>query len=398
MTKKRKSSTKKRSSKKKSNLTPRAIIIMLIIAAGLFLGNRFGLFEVDWQAFLDGADLADVVLIGDSVSENRTGPTVVEPVTGEWYQLYFTSPQYPDDEQTRVYKIVDGLVSVINSAQSTIDIAIYELDLESITDALLAARDRGVQIRLVTDTDELEILDELIRLEKEGIPIVTDERSAIMHNKFVIIDGQAVWTGSWNITPNGTFRNNNHAIYIQAPALAENYITEFEEMFERQEFGPTSTANTPNPQIQIGETLIETCFAPEDDCGDLLTERIQEAQENITFMAFSFTHDAIGAAVSERAEAGVTVRGIFETRGSETEHSEFTRMKQQQLDVVQDGNPYTFHHKSFIIDNKIVVIGSFNFSNNADRSNDENMLIVHNPEIAAEFLKEFDRNYTLAQN
>ena len=73
-------------------------------------------------------------------------------------------------------------------------------------------------------------------------------------------------------------------------------------------------------------------------------------------------------------------------------------MKQQQLDVVQDGNPYTFHHKSFIIDNKIVVIGSFNFSNNADRSNDENLLIVHNPEIAAEFLKEFDRNYTLTQN
>ncbi|MCB0172871.1 MAG: phospholipase, partial [Anaerolineae bacterium] len=92
------------------------------------------------------------------------------------------------------------------------------------------------------------------------------------------------------------------------------------------------------------------------------------------------------------------VRGIFETRGSETEFSEFAQMKRQNLDVRQDGNPYTLHHKVFIIDNQVVTLGSFNFSDNANRANDENMLIIHNPDIAAEFLAEFDRNYTLAQN
>ncbi|MCB0193711.1 MAG: phospholipase [Anaerolineae bacterium] len=389
MTKKRKSSSRKRTSKKKSSFSLRALIVLLILAGLLFVGERFNLFKVDWEVLVEGGDLEDVIY---------SPPVEVEPISGEWYQLYFTSPQYPDEERTRVYTMVDGLLKAINNAQNSIDMAIYELELDLVADALLTAKARGVKVRLVTDTDEIETLDALIRLKKEGIPIVDDQRGAIMHDKFVIIDGQSVWTGSWNFTSNDTFRNNNHAIFIQESHLAENYTTEFEEMFVRHEFGPTSTANTPNPQIKIGDTLVETCFAPEDECGDKLVEYIEDAQESIRFMAFSFTHEAIGAAVEERARAGVQVRGIFETRGSETEYSEYGRLLQQNLDVVQDGNPYTLHHKVFIIDNQIVTIGSFNFSDNADNSNDENMLIVHSPEIAAEFAKEFDRNYTLAQN
>ncbi|MCB0165038.1 MAG: phospholipase [Anaerolineae bacterium] len=388
MTKKRKTTSSKRSRKKQAKFTPFAFLLLLLIIGFLFLGVYLKWFQVDWQALLDG-DFDHVIL---------KPPVVVEPVSGEWYKLYFTSPQYPDDERTRVYTIVDGLVTAINNAQRSIDIAIYEFNLDQIADALIAARARGVQVRLVTDSDEIDELEVLIRLQKEGFPIVPDERGAIMHNKFVVIDGAAVWTGSWNFTPNDTFRNNNNAIFIQSPDLAKNYTTEFEEMFVRGEFGPTSTANTPNPKIQIGDTLIETCFAPEDNCSDKLVELVQSAQQSITFMAFSFTDVAIGQAVSERGQAGVTVRGIFETRGSETEFSEFSQMKRQSLDVLQDGNPYTLHHKVFIIDNQVVTLGSFNFSDNANRANDENMLIIHNPDLAAEFLAEFDRNYTLAQN
>ena len=66
--------------------------------------------------------------------------------------------------------------------------------------------------------------------------------------------------------------------------------------------------------------------------------------------------------------------------------------------VLQDGNPRTFHHKVLIIDKNIVVTGSFNFSRNADESNDENVIIIQNPEIAAEYLKEFDRRWAEAIN
>jgi len=386
MTKRRKS--KKRTSRKKG-FSLRSVLLILVILGALFLGQRLGLFQVNWKAVFEEGDL------GRAIAKEPV--VVVEPATGEWYRLYFTSPQYPDEAETRVDLIEQGLIEVINSAQESLDIAIYELDLDRVGEALMAARERGVAVRLVTDSDTLEEDETLMRLEAAGFPIVPDERSAIMHNKFVVVDGRAVWTGSWNFTENGTFRNNNHAIYIRSLQLARNYGTEFEEMFGQKAFGPTSLANTPNPRIELGETLIETCFAPEDGCAAQLREVIEGAERNISFMAFSFTHDGLGEAVSQRAKAGVAVQGVFETRGSDTEYSEFGRMKEQGLDVWPDGNPYTLHHKVFIIDGQTVVLGSYNFSENADEANDENMLVIHSPEIAAEFGAEFERVYAQAR-
>ena len=389
MTKKRKS---KSSSKKNAGLSIGGIILIIIALCALFAGERVGLVDVDWDAVMSGEDLDQVV------STPKQDVVAVVPATGKWYSLYFSSPQYPDEKDTRVDSISQGLVEAINSAQSSLDIAIYELDLKNVGEAILAARDRGVTVRIVTDSDNIEELDTLIMLEEEGIPMVPDERSAIMHNKFAVIDNRAVWTGSYNFTPNGTYRNNNNAIFIQSPELAANYATEFKEMFVDGEFGPKSPANTPNPKIMLGDTLIETCFAPEDECAVQLVDLLSQAQNNIRFMAFSFTHDKIGQAVRDRAEAGVQVQGIFETRGSETEYSEYGLMRSQGLDVWQDGNPYTLHHKVFIIDDNTVVMGSYNFSKNADESNDENFLIIHNPEIATQFMAEFNRNLAQAQN
>ncbi len=396
MTRKRPNSNQKTTGKKISGRSSGGLVLVLVILLGLFLLERAGWIEIDWQGLLEGQDIETVISVPGEDSSNP--PVIVEPVSGEWYKLYFTSPQYPDAPETRVNLVEQGLVTAINQAQRTLDIAIYELDLEPVADAVLAARDRGVTVRLVTDSDTLAEDDALIRLEKEKIPIVPDQRSSIMHNKFVVVDGRAVWTGSWNFTRNDTFRNNNNAIYIQSPELASNYTAEFEEMFSQKSFGPTSLAITKFARLQIGDTLLETCFAPEDKCDELLISRINQAQQSIRFMAFSFTHADIGKAVRDRAKAGVTVQGVFETRGSETASSEFGQKKKDNLDVWQDGNPYTMHHKVFIIDEQMVVMGSFNFSTNAARSNDENMLIIHNPDIARQYLEEFNRVYNQARN
>lgn len=329
-------------------------------------------------------------------------PSAGPPTTGEWYQLYFTTPVYPDRAENRPARlpIMDGLVAAIDSAEETLDIAIYELNLPAVGAAILAAHERGVNVRLVTDSDELEELEVLIELEEAGIPIVGDERSALMHNKFVVVDGQAVWTGSWNFQPNDTYRNNNHAIYLRLPQLAVNYTTEFEEMFVDKAFGPTSPVNTPYPRLTIEGTpvVIETCFSPEDECVPQIVQALRQAEETIRFMAFSFTHDEIGQTLEQQVAEGIEVQGVFETRGSNTEYSEFGRLLRLGVDVLQDGNPYTLHHKVFIIDDVAVILGSFNFSQNAAESNDENMLIIYDPEIAGHFLTEFERVYDQALN
>ena len=70
----------------------------------------------------------------------------------------------------------------------------------------------------------------------------------------------------------------------------------------------------------------------------------------------------------ERAKAGVTVTGIFETRGSETDFSDLGLLFCAGLPMRQDGNPGTFHHKVIIIDEKIVITGSLNFSDSCNPS------------------------------
>ena len=192
------------------------------------------------------------------------------------------------------------------------DLAAYQFNLWSVRDALLDAHRRGVTVRMVTDSDYLdeEEVDELIQA---GIPVLGDRREPLMHNKFVIIDRQDVWTGWINLTTNGAYRNNNNLIHVRSSRLAQDYLDEFDEMFVEDAFGATSPADTPYPTLSVDGSLLEVYFSPEDDTVDRLVELIDSAQSSIFFLAFSFTSDDIALALLDRAEAGVSVSGVFET-------------------------------------------------------------------------------------
>ena len=336
------------------------------------------------------------------------GPTVVAGGgetdaggAGDWWQVYFTDPQNINDPDNLAGSIPEKLIDRINKAQRTVHIASFEFDLAPVADALIAAHQRGVEVQWITDdeygidADEDEEVELFARLEKAGVEVKHDDRGALMHNKFWIFDKGTVWTGSTNITVNGNFRNNNNVIVIESPQVAAMYEREFAEMWNG-EFGPTSPSTVDDQSLTIDGTSINVLFAAEDKVISRLIPLIRNAQKSIRFMAFSFTHDELGAAVVARAKAGVDVQGIFETRGSETEYSEMPILYCAGVPVRQDGNPRTFHHKVFVIDDQIVVTGSLNFSNSADESNDENVVVLANRDIAARYLQEFDRRWAEA--
>ncbi len=332
------------------------------------------------------------------------GRTVEETVAGDWIRVYFTSPRYPDDAAYHRGGVDEQLVAAIDQAQASVDVAAYALGLQSVADALIAAHARGVQVRLVTESDNADE-EAVAALEDAGIPIVEDRRDrGLMHNKFVVIDRQWVWTGSWNLTENDTYRNNNNAVLIASAALAENYATEFEEMFAGR-FGPGSPAETPNPRVTIAfqiddgqthEVTVQNYFAPEDGVAAHVIAEIARAQSRIRFMAFSFTSDEIAQAMIERAKAGVVVQGIVEERNID-EYSKYDALRAAVHDVLLDGNPYIMHHKVIIVDDATVILGSYNFTSNAENSNDENLLIIRDPEVAALFIVEFGRVYEQAR-
>lgn len=325
--------------------------------------------------------------------EAKSTPAYAAPVNRivdmdmSWCELFFTSPQL--EPQWRG-GLDEFLAADIDLAKLSVDVAAYDLDLQTVTDAMLRAHGRGVRVRLVIDSDNIG-LDQPQDLLSAGVPVVEDNRTSLMHNKFIVIDGSITWTGSWNLTDGGTYRNNNHAIRIVSQPMASNYTAEFEEMFLDGAFGRSSPADTPNPVLEIEGTVIEVYFAPEDEAMSQVIQAVSLAEESIRFMAFSFTHEALGASILERAASGVLVEGVFETRNSTPVYSQYTAMKDAELSVWRDGNPGSMHHKVVVIDSHTVFLGSFNLTGSADQDNDENLLIVHSDRLADHFLDEFAR-------
>jgi phosphatidylserine/phosphatidylglycerophosphate/cardiolipin synthase-like enzyme len=278
--------------------------------------------------------------------------------------------------------------------------AVYELNLTPIAEALVAAKQRGVRVRVITDDEGGIAADsqadggQFRLLKRAKVEVKADTRRALMHHKFVIIDGRMVWTGSTNLTVNDNFRNNNNVIIIRSPELAAIYTSQFEEMWGGQfSRGPSN----PDAQtVTLGDTPIQVLFSPEDKAMSYVVSLVESAERSIRFMAFSFTDDALTDAMLSRAKAGVSVQGIIESRGSETIYGALRPLFCAGLPVRQDGNKYTFHHKVIVVDGSIVVTGSFNFSANANNDNNENMLILENPQIAALYLQEFDRRWAEA--
>jgi phosphatidylserine/phosphatidylglycerophosphate/cardiolipin synthase-like enzyme len=337
------------------------------------------------------------VIFWPRVREQVPTPGIPRPAT--WYEIYFTDPKYPDKPEYHHGGIDEKLVAIVDQTKRTLDVCIYDFDLDNVASAMARAKQRGVTVRMVTDTDTLENKDELIQaalrtVRAAEIPIVDDQRRPIMHNKFVVSDGEIVLTGSWNFTVNDTYHLNNNAVRIRSRELAANYSAEFEKMFTQHKFGPTKSKEVPNPRITIDGARIETYFASEKaprNPADRIVELVKGAQKSVDFLAFSFTDDQIGQALVARAKAGVKVRGVFETTGSETRFSEYGTLKKDGLEVYQDGNPYVMHHKVFVVDGHVTVFGSFNFSDNAANDNDENMLVVDDAAFARSFMGEMER-------
>lgn len=361
---------RKKRSKKSNDLTLGGILVVILIALLAYFLD------------LQGINLDDIL---------NPEPVVVARTGEDWYEIYFTNPDCGPEEGRRG-GLDETVAEDLRAAELQVDVAAYELNAGPIVEALVELVERGIRVRVVTDSDNAT-LPAIARLRRAGIQVAEDNRSALMHNKFVIIDGRFVWTGSMNLTSNGAYCNNNNFVRFDSPELAANYRAEMDETYNDGRFGPTSPVNTPNEKITFNGVLVENYFAPEKKLAPIIAQTVAGAQSEILFMAFAFTHEDIGEAILERAKNTIAVRGVFETTGSNTAFSYFPPMRAagfDHLQVRQDGNSRMMHHKVIIIDRQVVIFGSFNFTASANDSNDENIIIVHDPTFAGFFVEEFE--------
>ncbi len=272
-------------------------------------------------------------------------------------------------------KVLEGH---IESADFSVYCALYDIDLGNAISSL-ARKSKTADVKLVMDSSNYEY-----QVKGEAVKMNRGERQ-LMHDKFCVIDGYTVITGSFNPTDNDNNYNNNNIVVAYSEILAKNYGDEFEELWNG-EFGNGNSVEY--PLLYINNMKIENYFCPEDGCSSRIINLIKNAKSSVYFMSFSFTSEDIANAIIGRGN--LDIRGIFDSQQASNKFSQLNRLKGFGIKVKKDANKYKMHHKVFIIDNSTVITGSFNPTLSADTKNDENLLIIHDKKIANAFLREFD--------
>ena len=296
-----------------------------------------------------------------------------------------------------------ALQALLDGATTSIDAAIYDFSRANLRDALLNAHGRGVQVRVMGDdeTYQSSMYQPFYQaLEAAGIPVLYDMRgtSSLEHNKFALIDGTTVWTGSLNWSNTAATYNAENGLAIVSPHLAQAYTTEFQEMFDPL-LGCNGVCKHDNTthSFDLGGTAVRSYFSPTDNVEAAILAEVNAATESVYFAMFYLTSDPIGDALLSRAAAGVTVRGIFDAVGATNAYSQDEKLCTAGLPIKVETFGGKVHHKFAVLDingpNPRVITGSYNWTAAGAETNDENTLIIHDAATAQAYHGEFLRLY-----
>jgi len=126
------------------------------------------------------------------------------------------------------------LIDIINNSKNSLDIAIYSLTKNDIVDSIIAAKKRGLVVRLITDAKESKSTTESKELEllkNANIPIKINTHTGLMHLKVTIADNKIATTGSYNYTNDATYENDEVLVVLNDATTAKQFEAEFTRMW-----------------------------------------------------------------------------------------------------------------------------------------------------------------------
>lgn len=398
---------------------------------------------------------------------HRDGGRYRHPLSGEW--------RNGDDLEQHLIGHIDG-------ADRELLVAVQELTLPNIAEALVRAHRRGVNVQVVlentysapwsqlhasdlnthgrqrlrqlqqlADSDRNGTLtaeerlagDAIALLQRAGVPMIDDTEdgsrgSGLMHHKFMVVDEKQVITGSANFTSSGihgdagaehTRGNVNHLLSIHSDQLAAEFRVEFKRMWGDGPGGETDSRfgrgknSRPPRTIQVNGVTMVVLFAPHPRNTDahglhLIDQHLSTARRSIDLALFVFSAQALSNRLEERMQQGTAIRVLADPGFASRSFSEVLDLHGLELPdrfcKLEAGNrplatPLTtvgtprlargekLHHKFAVIDNKAVITGSFNWSPSAAHTNDETLLVIHSPQLAAHFTREMNRMWRSAE-
>ncbi len=331
---------------------------------------------------------------------------------GDFWQLFFTSPQ-PQYAQQNKFGIDARYADAIRRCKTSLDIAVFAMNSRTAVDAVLDAHRKGVTVRIVSDLDSATYHNSLIDdLKNAGIPVITQKAvltdttepsgqlprpRSFMRNRFAILDGHSVWTGTWEPTAASTYFDNNNALVLTGGDIVARYQWVFEQMFEGGLFGQARKDAGTAPAIGLSRG-VKILFSPDDEIVNELITRVNASKRSITFMATGFADNELAREVVERAKNGVTVRGLLETRVARFSvllNRGPSSLKtflcgDADIEIRLDSNPHFLRHSVMIFDQDTIATGSLADSG-VSRNNDENLVILPDPVLADMYAAEFER-------
>lgn len=407
-------------------------------------------------------------------------------------QVYFNHAQSakyqePYRQQTRPGdNLEQQIIDAISQAKSTVDVAVQELRLPKIAQALAQQQQAGIKVRVILEDnysrpwssltsdevqkftprekaryqeffqfvdlnqdnqlsqDEINQRDALIILNNAQVPWIDDRAdgsagSNLMHHKFVIVDNRWLIKTSANFTLSdvhgdytnpSSLGNANNFVKVDSPELAALFTDEFNIMWGDgpggkldSKFGLQKPLRSPQT-ITLGENKIIVHFSPTSptqpwniSSNGLIGQTLDVANKSIDMALFVFSEQRLANILENQHQKNIPIRALIDSQFAYRDYSEALDMMGVALSnnckYDFDNNPWKnpittvgvptlargdlLHHKFAVIDQQTVITGSHNWSASANHGNDETVLIIENPTVAAHYVREFDRLYADAR-
>ena len=142
---------------------------------------------------------------------------------------------------------------------------------------------------------------------------------------------------------------------------------------------------------------IRVYFSPNGGCTDAILSQINQAKTEILLQAYSFTSQPIAQALIQAHKRGVKISAVLDKSNRGRKYSAATFLKNMGIPVFIDASHAIAHNKIMIIDNRVVITGSFNFTQAAENKNAENLLILDDlPELTRAYKENFQQHLSHA--
>jgi len=349
-------------------------------------------------------------MTGESPDE-LASPAHSSSFSASGLNVYFQSKRAGLEAQ-----LADRIAEFIHATRESLDCAIYDLRHPTILQALVQAAQRGVKLRIAFDggksrtgglsgdpkPDGAETAIQNAGLGQYATAVHEKGRH-LMHDKFLVRDGHSVWMGSANFTVGGLELQDNNCLAIESPELAADYSATFAGLLT----GETNRTPPDGKTTQVGAVALTPFFAPaaKEGIEDAIVPTLKRAKK-LRVLAFLISDPGVLDALAPYAsDPGFDIRGVYDPNGMNdvlrytkqdptrfwfTKDPRFVRAPTHAFSPAHEQD--FMHNKVIIVDDSLVITGSYNFSENAE-ANDENLLAIQSPALAAAYTAYFDTLY-----